>query len=63
MCQFSFNPYRKDNPQWSENMYKELASDDITLFHKSLKGYQPTPLVSLPALANKLGVGAIYVKD
>ncbi|WP_068088040.1 diaminopropionate ammonia-lyase [Polycladidibacter stylochi] len=32
-------------------------------FHNQIDGYQPTPLVSLPALANKLGVKAILVKD
>ncbi len=32
-------------------------------YHKSLSVYQPTPLVSLPALAQKYNVGNIYVKD
>ncbi|MDC5721716.1 diaminopropionate ammonia-lyase [Vibrio europaeus] len=32
-------------------------------FHSQIDGYQPTPLVSLPALANRLGVKAILVKD
>jgi len=63
MCKFRFNPYRKDNPEWLKTDYTELASDDIINFHKSLKGYKPTPLLSLPALSQKLGLGAIYVKD
>ena len=32
-------------------------------FHKTLPGYTPTPLVSLPALAQKYGVAEIFVKD
>lgn len=32
-------------------------------FHRSLPGYAPTPLVSLPALASELGVGRLLVKD
>lgn len=32
-------------------------------FHQQIDGYQPTPLVSLPNLAKKLGVKAILVKD
>ena len=32
-------------------------------FHCQIDGYQPTPLVSLPLLANRLGVKSILVKD
>lgn len=32
-------------------------------FHKKLDGYQPTPLRCLSALAVKLGVAGLYVKD
>lgn len=32
-------------------------------FHQSIPGYQPTPLVSLPALSRHLGVGSLHVKD
>lgn len=32
-------------------------------FHSGLPGYQPTPLVERKALAEKLGVGNIWVKD
>ncbi|MCL2627147.1 MAG: diaminopropionate ammonia-lyase [Oscillospiraceae bacterium] len=37
--------------------------DKIMQFHKSFPQYSVTPLVSLGALAGKLGVGGIYVKD
>lgn len=32
-------------------------------FHRQIYGYKPTPLVSLPLLAEKLGVKSILVKD
>ncbi len=32
-------------------------------FHETLPGYAPTPLVSLPSLAQELGVGRVLVKD
>ncbi|WP_373484570.1 diaminopropionate ammonia-lyase [Acetobacterium sp.] len=35
----------------------------VRRFHQSLPDYQPTPLVSLPGLARKLGVANIFVKD
>ena len=32
-------------------------------FHATLPGYQPTPLRSIPDLAERLGVGTLLVKD
>ncbi|WP_209374205.1 diaminopropionate ammonia-lyase [Brevibacterium renqingii] len=32
-------------------------------FHRQLDGYAPTALVELPALAEELGVGAVFAKD
>jgi diaminopropionate ammonia-lyase len=32
-------------------------------FHKTLSGYQQTPIISLPNLSKLLGVGNIFVKD
>lgn len=32
-------------------------------FHRSMPGYRPTPLVDLPALATRLGVRSVAVKD
>jgi diaminopropionate ammonia-lyase len=39
------------------------GADDVPAFHRSLPGYAPTPLVSLPGLAAALGVGELWVKD
>lgn len=46
--------------------YGYLSPDNtayVADFHKSMPFYEPTPLVSLSALAKKLGVKGIYVKD
>lgn len=32
-------------------------------FHRTIPGYAPTPLISLPALARELGVDKLWVKD
>ena len=32
-------------------------------FHRTLPGYQPTPLRDLPGLATELGVGRVLVKE
>ena len=37
--------------------------ENVHLFHEGLEGYAPTPLVSLPALAEKTGVAEFLVKD
>ena len=39
--------------------YANVALD----FHKTVKGYEKTPLYTLDALAKTLGLGKIYVKD
>lgn len=39
------------------------AAESVRLFHSRTAGYRKTPLVSLPGLAEKLGVKGIYVKD
>jgi diaminopropionate ammonia-lyase len=39
------------------------APGEVLSFHRSLAGYAPTPLVELPALATRLGVGRVVAKD
>lgn len=38
------------------------ASSRVLAFHRRLPGYQPTPLISAPPLADRLGVGEVLVK-
>jgi diaminopropionate ammonia-lyase len=35
----------------------------VRRFHRSLPAYRPTPLVPLPALAQRMGLGGIWIKD
>jgi diaminopropionate ammonia-lyase len=49
-------PLKVDAPAVSE-------IDEIAAFHSKLPGYAPTPLVSTDALAGKLGIRRILVKD
>ncbi|HLW44913.1 MAG TPA: diaminopropionate ammonia-lyase [Acidimicrobiales bacterium] len=37
-------------------------TDEVLAFHRKLPGYEPTPLVSLPGLADSLGVRELLVK-
>jgi diaminopropionate ammonia-lyase len=63
MCQCVFNKYRFERPQWGSETTGCFHAADVIEFHKSLPGYSPTPLVAVPALAESLGVGEIYIKD
>ena len=63
MSRYSFNPWYKESPDWSGEEFAFLRRDDMMDFHRSLPGYKPTPLVTLPGLAKKLGVKEILVKD
>ena len=45
-------------PDFSENRAREVLS-----FHEGIEGYEKTPLVSLPAMAGRLGIRGLYVKD
>ena len=63
MCRYSFNPFVHSIPDWSGADYAFLSDSDMLDFHRSLPGYAPTPLVQLPGVAGKLGLGSVYVKD
>lgn len=63
MCRYSFNPRLTDEPVWDNPEYAAFRADDLALFHRSVPGYRPTPLVRLSGLAAKVGVRDILVKD
>ncbi|MGE5342664.1 MAG: diaminopropionate ammonia-lyase [Candidatus Omnitrophota bacterium] len=62
-CKFAFNSRVQSDPQWVGPQYAFLEDSDMLDFHRSLDGYAPTPLVSVPRLAAQLGVGELVVKD
>ncbi len=39
------------------------VSGDAPAFHRRLPGYRPTPLHSLPAVADELGISSLHAKD
>ena len=38
-------------------------AQDTLAFHRSMPGYRPTPLLSIPTLAEEVGVASLLVKD
>jgi diaminopropionate ammonia-lyase len=51
------NPFRNQDAQ-------TLPLDPAVIaYHRSLAGYAPTPLLTLPGLADELGIAAVYLKD
>lgn len=48
--------------EWDSAFSVEKA-DEVLAFHKSIPGYEETPLVRLDALSKELGVSSIAVKD
>jgi diaminopropionate ammonia-lyase len=56
---------KNDNRQVDKlpDFLKEAEVSHIRIFHETVPGYHATPLVRLNALAAKLGVKRIYVKD
>lgn len=55
MAGFLRNPLREDLDPGSE--------PDPRPFHRKLPGYAPTPLQEAPVIAQRLGVGEVWVKD
>jgi diaminopropionate ammonia-lyase len=63
MCKYTFNELCRPRPEWPGEEYAFLKDSDMLDFHRSLPGYEPTPLRQLPDLAFRLGLGAVLVKD
>jgi diaminopropionate ammonia-lyase len=63
VSQYVFNRFRKPVPSFEETIQSEFSDAEILSLHRSLPGYTPTPLVSLPALAAKLDLKNLLVKD
>jgi diaminopropionate ammonia-lyase len=63
MSRYHYNPDAVAVPDWRGERFAFLSNDDMLDFHRSLDGYEPTPLVRLPAIAARLGVGEVWVKD
>lgn len=62
MCEFLRNTLYKEIPGWI-NQKNAFMNDDIFKFHRSLEGYEATPVHTLKGLSKKLGISSVYVKD
>lgn len=55
------------NPNPGRNTLPDCCNPEtfaeVRAFHRTLPGYQPTPLVALPDLAKEVGVKGVYIKD
>ncbi len=51
------------NPFFEPSAAPPLDRSAVRRFHRSLPGYEPTPLRTLPGLALALGLGGVQVKD
>jgi diaminopropionate ammonia-lyase len=63
MTRLVVNPFRQPDPAWDETLMDAFEANDIADLHRSIPEYKPTPLIELPGLARKLGIGLIAVKD
>jgi len=63
MCHYISNPYCTVNIGWDDHLIAPFETDDIRALHRSIAEYIPTPLHSLPGLAQRMGLGKVLVKD
>lgn len=62
-CKYALNPLALPQPDWSGPEFRFLEADDMLSFHRGIKNYAPTPVVSAPGIAREVGVGMVFVKD
>ena len=48
---------------WACGRSGPVLDGEVRAYHASLPGYAPTPLTEVPALADELGAGRVFVKD
>lgn len=58
---YVLNPSARDS--FSSGLFVDEDYTNVARFFRSLPGYAPTPLRSLPNLASDLGIGELLVKD
>ncbi|MFI5953826.1 diaminopropionate ammonia-lyase [Cryptosporangium sp. NPDC051539] len=51
------------NPHTDPTRIRSSSGPAVRAFHETLPGYRPSPLVDAPALAAKVGVASLSVKD
>ena len=56
-------PHKEKDLSLSKEMFPMETARISRRFHRQIPGYQMSPLLALPYLANMFGVGGIWVKD
>ena len=62
-CNYILNAPKRPAVKLSRKFTEIYSSDEMRRFHRRLRCYAPTPLVSLPKLAKNLGIKELLVKD
>jgi len=62
-CSYLLNNPKRTAVKLSKKFTDIYKSDEMRRFHRRLRCYAPTPLISLPKLARSLGVKELLVKD
>lgn len=63
LCEESGSGVLLPNPHYRPGFTTPPPSPAARSFHRTLPGYRPTHLVSLPATARRLGLGAVWLKN
>lgn len=63
MCLGLLNRYRKEGVVFDHKITSVIRAKEYRDLHRCLPGYAPTPLVRRPALARRLGLKEIMIKD
>lgn len=62
-CELTINQHRRERLEVGSTNAQAFGANDIRDLHRSLAEYAATPLLSVPFLAEHLGVGRILIKD
>ncbi len=62
-CNYILNDPKRPSLKLSRKFTEIYNTDEMRRFHRRLRCYAPTPLVSLPKLAKSLGIKELLVKD
>lgn len=62
-CSYIMNSPKRPAVKLSRKFSEIYKSDEMRRFHRRLRCYAPTPLISLPMLAKNLGIKELLVKD
>lgn len=60
---FNDNVSRGQKKETVSKYFNDEVIGEVLGFHKKIPCYKPTPLESLPALAQRIGISSLYVKD